>query len=60
MKDKKSALVNFPRSEEGTYYAELTYDARQYRNEQFNFDQYSGEVLKSQSYKTKIPDMEPH
>ncbi|MGR3857643.1 PepSY-associated TM helix domain-containing protein [Chryseobacterium indologenes] len=53
LKDKKSALVNFPRSEEGTYYAELTYDGRQYRNEHFNFDQYSGEVLKSQSYKNK-------
>ncbi|WP_278379874.1 PepSY-associated TM helix domain-containing protein [Chryseobacterium arthrosphaerae] len=53
MKDKKSALVNFPRSEEGTYYAELTYDARQYRNEQFNFDQYSGNIVKSQSYKNK-------
>jgi uncharacterized iron-regulated membrane protein len=53
LKDKKSAFVNFPRSEEGTYYAELTYDERQYRNEHFNFDQYSGEVLKSQSYKNK-------
>lgn len=53
LKDKKSALLNFPRSEEGTYYAELTYDGRQYRNEHFNFDQYSGEVLKSQSYKNK-------
>jgi len=53
LKDKKSALINFPRSEEGTYYAELTYDGRQYRNEQFNFDQYSGNILKSQSYKNK-------
>ncbi|UTX49505.1 PepSY domain-containing protein [Chryseobacterium sp. MA9] len=53
LKDKRSALVNFPRSEEGTYYVELTYDGRQYRNEQFNFDQYSGEILKSQSYKNK-------
>lgn len=53
LKDKKSALVNFPRSEEGTYYAELTYDGRQYRNEHFNFDQYSGDILKSQSYKNK-------
>lgn len=53
LKDKKSALINFPRSEEGTYYAELTYDGRQYRNEQFNFDQYSGDILKSQSYKNK-------
>ncbi|WP_276966027.1 PepSY-associated TM helix domain-containing protein [Chryseobacterium sp.] len=53
LKDKKSALINFPRSEEGTYYAELVYDERQYRNEHFNFDQYSGEVLKSQSYKNK-------
>ncbi|MDR6462172.1 PepSY-associated TM helix domain-containing protein [Chryseobacterium sediminis] len=53
LKNKKSALINFPRSEEGTYYAELTYDGRQYRNEQFNFDQYSGDILKSQSYKNK-------
>ncbi|PWN71612.1 peptidase [Chryseobacterium phosphatilyticum] len=53
LRDKKSALVNFPRSEEGTYYAELTYDGRQYRNEHFNFDQYSGDILKSQSYKNK-------
>ncbi|TZF98592.1 PepSY domain-containing protein (plasmid) [Chryseobacterium panacisoli] len=53
LKDKKSALINFPRSEEGTYYAELTYDGRQYRNEHFNFDQYSGDILKSQSYKNK-------
>ena len=53
LKDKKSALVNFPRSEEGTYYAELTYDGRQYRNDHFNFDQYSGDILKSQSYKNK-------
>ncbi|SMO46161.1 Uncharacterized iron-regulated membrane protein [Chryseobacterium rhizoplanae] len=53
LQDKKSALINFPRSEEGTYYAELTYDGRQYRNEQFNFDQYSGDILKSQSYKNK-------
>lgn len=53
LKDKKSALINFPRSEEGTYYTELTYDGRQYRNEHFNFDQYSGDILKSQSYKNK-------
>jgi len=53
LQDKKSALINFPRSKEGTYYAELTYDGRQYRNEQFNFDQYSGDILKSQSYKNK-------
>lgn len=53
LKDKKSALINFPRSEEGTYYAELTYDGRQYRNDHFNVDQYSGEILKSQSYKNK-------
>ncbi|WP_079241684.1 PepSY-associated TM helix domain-containing protein [Chryseobacterium indologenes] len=53
LKDKKSALINFPRSEEGTYYAELTYDGRQYRNEHFNLDQYSGDILKSQSYKNK-------
>jgi uncharacterized iron-regulated membrane protein len=51
--DKKSALINFPRSEEGTYYAELSYDGRQYRNEQYSFDQYSGEILKHQSYKNK-------
>ncbi|WP_374462720.1 PepSY-associated TM helix domain-containing protein [Chryseobacterium sp.] len=53
LKDKRSALINFPRSEEGTYYAELTYDGRQYRNEQFNFDQYSGSIVKSQSYKNQ-------
>lgn len=53
LKNKKTALINFPRSEEGTYYAELNYDGRQYRNEQFNFDQYSGIVVKSQSYKNK-------
>ncbi|MEF9478274.1 PepSY-associated TM helix domain-containing protein [Chryseobacterium sp. 1B4] len=53
LQDKKSAFINFPRSEEGTYYAELAYDGRQYRNEQFNFDQYSGTIVKSQSYKNK-------
>ncbi|MDR6370021.1 putative iron-regulated membrane protein [Chryseobacterium bernardetii] len=53
LKNKKSALINFPRSEEGTFYAEITYDGRQYRNEQFNFDQYSGGIVKSKSYKNK-------
>ncbi|MCJ7936177.1 MAG: PepSY domain-containing protein [Chryseobacterium sp.] len=51
LSDKKSALINFPRTEEGTYYAEVTYDNRQYRNEQYNFDQYSGEIVKHQRYK---------
>lgn len=51
--NKESALINFPRTEEGTYYTELTYDNRQYRNEQYNFDQYSGKILKYQSYKNK-------
>ncbi|MBB6369985.1 PepSY-associated TM helix domain-containing protein [Chryseobacterium shigense] len=51
--DKQSALISFPRSEEGTYYAEVTYGNRQYQNEQFNFDQYTGEILKHQSYKDK-------
>ncbi|WP_284461674.1 PepSY-associated TM helix domain-containing protein [Chryseobacterium sp.] len=51
--DKESALINFPRTEEGTYYAELTYDNRLYRNDQYNFDQYSGEMVKHQSYKDK-------
>jgi uncharacterized iron-regulated membrane protein len=49
--DKKSALISFPKTEEGTYYAEVTYGNRQYQNEQFTFDQYSGEILKHQSYK---------
>lgn len=48
---KKSALINFPRTDEGTYYAELTYGNKQYQNEQYNFDQYSGEILKHQEYK---------
>ncbi|RXM51311.1 MULTISPECIES: PepSY-associated TM helix domain-containing protein [unclassified Chryseobacterium] len=51
--DKKSAMINFPRSEEGTYYAELTYGNKQYQNEQYNFDQYSGEILKYQDYKNE-------
>lgn len=51
--DKKSALISFPKTEEGTYYAEVTYGNRQYQNEQFTFDQYSGEILKHQSYKDK-------
>lgn len=50
---KESALITFPRTEEATYYAEVTYGNKQYQNEQFNFDQYSGEVLKHQSYKDK-------
>ncbi|MGE8553235.1 MAG: PepSY-associated TM helix domain-containing protein [Chryseobacterium jejuense] len=49
--NKKSAMINFPRSEEGTYYAELTYGNKQYQNEQYNFDQYSGKILKHQFYK---------
>lgn len=49
--DKKSALINFPRTDEGTYYAELTYGNKQYQNEQYNFDQYSGKILKHQVYK---------
>ncbi|MGG5207637.1 PepSY-associated TM helix domain-containing protein [Chryseobacterium sp. MIQD13] len=51
--DKKSALISFPKTEEGTYYAEVTYSDRHYQNEQFNFDQYSGKILKHQSYKDK-------
>ncbi|KIC63969.1 PepSY-associated TM helix domain-containing protein [Chryseobacterium taiwanense] len=49
--DKKSAMINFPRTEEGTYYAEVNFDNRYYRNIHYNIDQYSGEVLKYQSYK---------
>ncbi|SDI97270.1 PepSY-associated TM helix domain-containing protein [Chryseobacterium jejuense] len=49
--NKKEAMINFPRSEEGTYYAELTYGNKQYQNEQYNFDQYSGKILKHQFYK---------
>ncbi|MGU3375814.1 PepSY-associated TM helix domain-containing protein [Chryseobacterium sp. M5A1_1a] len=51
--NKESAMVNFPRTEEGTYYMELTYGNKQYQNEHYNFDQYSGEILKHQSYKDK-------
>lgn len=51
--DKKSALISFPKTEEGTYYAEVTYGSKQYQNEQFTFDQYSGKILKHQSYKDK-------
>ncbi|MCT2409879.1 PepSY domain-containing protein [Chryseobacterium antibioticum] len=51
--DKKSALISFPKTEEGTYYAEVTYGNKQYQNEQFTFDQYSGKILKHQSYKDK-------
>lgn len=51
--DKESALITFPKKEEGTYYAEVTYGNKQYQNEQFNFDQYSGEILKHQLYNDK-------
>ncbi|MBK1896594.1 PepSY-associated TM helix domain-containing protein [Chryseobacterium paridis] len=51
--NKESALINFPKTDEGTYYAEVTYGNKQYQNEQFNFDQYSGKILKHQSYKDK-------
>ncbi|WP_276875446.1 PepSY-associated TM helix domain-containing protein [Chryseobacterium joostei] len=51
--NKESALVNFPRTEEGTYYTELTFGKKQYQNENYNFDQYSGEILKHQFYKDK-------
>jgi len=51
--DKESALITFPKKEEGTYYAEVTYGNKQYQNEQFNFDQYSGKVLKHQLYNDK-------
>ncbi|AZA76585.1 peptidase [Chryseobacterium sp. G0186] len=51
--NKESAMVNFPRTEEGTYYMELTFGNKQYQNEHYNFDQYSGEILKYQSYKDK-------
>lgn len=51
--NKESALVNFPRTEEGTYYTELTLGKKQYQNENYNFDQYSGEILKHQFYKDK-------
>lgn len=49
--NKKSAMINFPRTDEGTYYTELTYGNKQYQNEQYNFDQYSGKILKHQKYK---------
>jgi uncharacterized iron-regulated membrane protein len=52
--DKKSAMINFPRTKEGTYYAEVNFDNRYYRNIHYNIDQYSGEVLKYQSYKDNI------
>ncbi|MGE8432528.1 PepSY-associated TM helix domain-containing protein [Chryseobacterium joostei] len=51
--NKELALVNFPRTEEGTYYTELTFGKKQYQNENYNFDQYSGEILKHQFYKDK-------
>lgn len=51
--NRESAMVNFPRTEEGTYYTELTYGNKQYQNEYYNFDQYSGKILKYQSYKDK-------
>ncbi|MGK6341041.1 PepSY-associated TM helix domain-containing protein [Chryseobacterium sp. DT-3] len=51
--DKKSALISFPKTEEGTYYAEVTYGNKQYQNEQFIFDQYTGKILRHQSYKDK-------
>ncbi|KXH84304.1 PepSY-associated TM helix domain-containing protein [Chryseobacterium kwangjuense] len=51
--DKESALITFPKKEEGTYYAEVTYGNKQYQNEQFNFDQYSGKILKHQVYNDK-------
>ncbi|WP_027372311.1 MULTISPECIES: PepSY-associated TM helix domain-containing protein [Chryseobacterium] len=53
MVHKKSAMINFPRTDEGTYYAEITKGEKQYQNEQFNFDQYSGAKLTYQSYKDK-------
>lgn len=48
---KKKALISFPKSENGTYYAEITYGSNNYQNDQFYFDQYSGAILKSESYK---------
>ncbi len=50
---KKSAMINFPRTKEGTYYAEVNFDNRYYRNIHYNIDQYSGDILKYQSYKDK-------
>ncbi|OPC32594.1 PepSY-associated TM helix domain-containing protein [Elizabethkingia miricola] len=51
--DKNSALINFPKTEEDTYYAEITYANKQYQNDHYNFDQYSGKILKSQFYQDK-------
>ncbi|KMQ61607.1 peptidase [Chryseobacterium angstadtii] len=51
--DKESALISFPKTEEGTYYAEVTYGSKHYQNEQFNFDQYSGKIIRQQSYQDK-------
>ncbi|MDQ1096663.1 MULTISPECIES: PepSY-associated TM helix domain-containing protein [Chryseobacterium] len=51
---KKSALISFPRTEKGTYYAELTIDNRYYRNIHYTIDQYSGDILKYQSYKDNL------
>ncbi|MFP3595384.1 PepSY-associated TM helix domain-containing protein [Chryseobacterium sp. SIMBA_029] len=53
LQNKESALISFPRTEEGTYYAEVTYGDKQYQNEQYNFDQYSGKIIKYQFYKDK-------
>ncbi|NAW50426.1 peptidase [Elizabethkingia argentiflava] len=50
---KESALINFPKTEEGTYYAQVTFADKHYQNIQYNFDQYSGEILKYQTYKDK-------
>lgn len=50
---KKAAMISFPRTKEGTYYGEVTYDSRHYRNISYSFDQYSGKVLKSSFYKDK-------
>lgn len=52
--NKKSAMINFPRTKEGTYYAEVNFDKRYYRNIHYNIDQYSGEILKYQSYKDNM------
>lgn len=51
--NKETALISFPRTEEGTYYAEITYANKQYQNDQYNFDQYTGKVLRFQSYQDK-------
>ena len=50
---KKAAMISFPRTKEGTYYGEVTFDNRHYRNISYSFDQYSGKVLKSNFYKDK-------